>query len=135
MRGIADTGFLVALANRRDHHHVWARDLLPRLKTPLLSCESVLSETAFHLSSSKVAMEMIKHGLVTVEFELSREWDRLLALSRQFEDQSPDLADLCVIRLSEINPKHSVLTVDAAHFRIFRRNVREKIPFLSPPDL
>jgi len=32
------------------------------------------------------------------------------------------------------NPDHVVATIDAAHFRVYRRNKREAIPFLSPPD-
>jgi predicted nucleic acid-binding protein len=53
-------------------------------------------------------------------------------LAEQFDDQSPDLADLCVIRLSEIYPMHKVLTVDGADFRIYRRNSREQIPVVCP---
>jgi len=34
--------------------------------------------------------------------------------------------------MSEIYPKHSVITVDA-DFRIYRRNKREVIPLISPP--
>ena len=45
----------------------------------------------------------------------------------------PDLADLCLIRMSEIYPKHSVITVDAEDFRVYRRNKREIIPMISPP--
>jgi predicted nucleic acid-binding protein len=51
LKAIADTGFLVAVANRRDQYHDWAVDLLSVLQTPLLTCEAVLSETAFHLVS------------------------------------------------------------------------------------
>jgi predicted nucleic acid-binding protein len=49
MKGIADTGFLVAFANRTDTHHDWAVSLAAQLSEPLLTCEPVLAETAFHL--------------------------------------------------------------------------------------
>ena len=135
MKAIADTGFLVALANRRDYHHAWAAKLLPRLAPPLLTCESVLSETAFHLGSSKVTLAMVQEGLVSVHWEFAQEWRSLQKLALQFKEQEPDLADLCVIRLSELNPKHTVLTVDAGHFRVFRRNIRERIPAIFPPGM
>ncbi len=135
MRAIADTGFLVALANRRDHHHAWAANLLPRLETPLLTCEAVLSETAFHLGSSMLALSMVREGLVAVDWVFAREWRFLHMLADQFNDQDPDLADLCVIRLSELHPRHTVLTVDAGHFRVFRRNNRDRIPAIFPPGL
>ena len=50
MKGIADTGFIVAFGNRGDHHHVWAVDLAKTLTEPLLTCEAVLAEAAFHLA-------------------------------------------------------------------------------------
>ncbi|MBA3831397.1 MAG: hypothetical protein H0X34_05825 [Chthoniobacterales bacterium] len=33
-----------------------------------------------------------------------------------YQDRQPDLADLCLVRMSELYPKHSVITVDAADF-------------------
>jgi predicted nucleic acid-binding protein len=134
VKGIADTGFLVALANRRDAHHGWAAALLPRFEPPLLTCEAVLSETAFHLGSSELALSMVSDGLVRVELDFRKEWKSIQALAARFADQAPDLADLCILRLSELNSDHTVLTVDASHFRVFRRNKRERIPALFPPE-
>ena len=132
MKAIADTGFLVAIANSRDQYHDWAVGLLGSLQTPLLTCEAVLSETAFHLQSSRTALLMVESGLVRIAINPEREWPELLRLAEQFDDQSPDLADLCVIRLSEIYPMHKVLTVDGSDFRIYRRNSREQIPVVCP---
>jgi predicted nucleic acid-binding protein len=49
MKGIADTGFLVAFASSGDAHHSWALELAAHVREPLLTCEAVLSEAAFHL--------------------------------------------------------------------------------------
>src|SRR5690242_8557029 len=49
MTGIADTGFLVAFANRNDRHHGWAVEIAKGVTDPLLTCDAVLAETAFHL--------------------------------------------------------------------------------------
>lgn len=135
MKAIADTGFLVALANRRDRHHGWAKNLLSSLEPPLLTCDAVLSETAFHLGSSQLALSMVREGLVEVDWDFAREWRALEKLADQFADQDPDLADICVIRLSELHPERTVLTVDARHFRVFRRNTRERIPSVFPPGM
>ena len=51
MNGIADTGYLVALANSRDGHHAWAMRVSEQVTEPLLTCEPVLAETAFHLGN------------------------------------------------------------------------------------
>ena len=124
----------MALANRRDQYHDWAVNLLAKLQTPLLTSEAVLSETAFHLQSSRTALLMLESGLVRIAMNPEREWSELLRLAEQFDDQHPDLADLCVIRLSEIYPTHKVLTVDGSDFRVYRRNSREQIPVVCPAD-
>jgi hypothetical protein len=36
--------------------------------------------------------------------------------------------------MSELFPRHSVITIDRTDFRVYRRNKREAIPILSPPE-
>ncbi len=69
MKGIADTGFLVAFANRNDLCHDWATDVASRVTEPLLMCEAVLAETAFHLCDVQVVLAMVEDGLVVVAFD------------------------------------------------------------------
>jgi predicted nucleic acid-binding protein len=133
MKGIADTGFLVAFANRRDRHHAWAVALAERVEAPVLTCEAVLAEAAFHLQSSEIVLAMLAGGLVKLSFNGSEHVAQLVSLARHYADRSPDLADLCLIRMSEIYPLHSVLTVDRKDFAVYRRNRRETIPTLCPP--
>ena len=132
MRGIADTGFLVAFANARDLHHAWALDVAEQVTEPLLTCEPVLAEAAFHLADAGLVLEMISEGLIRVAFFCNDHLAHLAALAKRYKDRKPDLADLCLIRMSELYPKHSVITVDE-DFRVYRRNKREVIPLISPP--
>jgi hypothetical protein len=44
-----------------------------------------------------------------------------------------DLTDLCLIRMSEMSPRHTIITVDESDFRVYRRNKREAISLLCPP--
>jgi hypothetical protein len=37
--------------------------------------------------------------------------------------------------MSELYPRHTVITVDEIDFRVFRRNKREAIPILCPPKV
>jgi predicted nucleic acid-binding protein len=69
LKGIADTGFLVAFANANDKHHLWAAQLAAGVTEPLLTCEAVIAETAFYLESSAVALAMINEGLVALAFD------------------------------------------------------------------
>jgi len=134
LNGIADTGFLVAFANRGDRHHDWAVGVAERVSAPLLTCEAVLAETAFHLRSAAVTLAMIREGLVEIDFDCGEQLPQLAALAKRYADRQPDLADLCLIRMSELHPRHSVITVDRADFRVFRRNKREIIPLVCPPE-
>ena len=53
MNAIADTGFLVAFRNARDAHHAWAVGIAENITEPLLTCEAVLAETAYHLDAMR----------------------------------------------------------------------------------
>jgi predicted nucleic acid-binding protein len=134
MNGIADTGFLVAFANRGDAHHDWAVGVARQIDEPLLTCEAVLAESAFHLQNVAIVLRMITDGLVTVAFEVEDHLPQLASLAKRYHDRTPDLADLCLIRMSELYPRHSVITVDRNDFRIYRRNKREVIPLIHPPE-
>ena len=134
MKGIADTGLLLAFANRSDAHHDWAVGIAERVTEPLLTCEAVLAETAFHLQNVSLTLAMVSEGLVSIAFACEDHLPQLAALAKRYADRSPDLADLCLIRMSELFPRHSVITVDRTDFRVFRRNKRETIPLISPPE-
>jgi len=134
VKGIADTGMLVAFANRMDRHHSWAVGVAERVTEPLLTCEAVLAETAFHLRSVAIVLAMLRDGLVSLAFDVNDHLVQLNALAERYADREPDLADLCLIRMSELHPRHSVITVDRGDFRVYRRNKREAIPLICPPD-
>jgi len=134
VKGIADTGFLVAFANANDKHHSWAVQLATGITEPLLTCEAVLAETAFHLESSSVALAMVNDGLVALAFDCREHLVQLSRLADRYADRKPDLADLCLVRMSELFPKYSVITIDRTDFRVYRRNKRETIPILCPPE-
>jgi uncharacterized protein len=134
LKGIADTGFLVAFANANDKHHRWAAQLATEVTEPLLTCEAVIAETAFHLESAAVALAMINEGLVALAFDCREHLVQLARMADRFLDQKPDLADLCLVRMSELFPRHSVITIDRKDFQVYRRNKREAIPLLFPPE-
>jgi predicted nucleic acid-binding protein len=133
--GIADTGFLVAFANRTDRHHDWAVEVASRIDRALLTCDAVLAETAFHLGNVSLVIAMVREGLVRPKLIISDHLTRLAELAKRYSDRKPDLADLCLIRLSELNPSLAVITTDVRDFRVYRRGRREIIPLLHPPQV
>lgn len=133
MRGIADTGFVVAFASREDRHHQWAVDVAKDITEPLLTCEAVLAESAFHLGSVARVLALVDDDMLLLAFDCNRNLARLAELADRYQDREPDFADLCLIRMSELFPRHAVITTDENDFRVYRRNKRELITVLCPP--
>jgi predicted nucleic acid-binding protein len=132
MKGIADTGFVVAFLNARDTHHAWALDLAEQVTTPLITCEAVLTEAAYLLNQPALVLETLSSGLLALDFDLNANREQLVVLAERFSDQSPDLCDLCVVRMSELHPEHSVLTTDRKDFSVYRRNRNQVIRTIFP---
>jgi uncharacterized protein len=135
MKAIADTGLIVAFGNRNDRLHSWAMEIAKTITEPLLTCEAVLAEAAHHLRSVSYVLSLVQDGMLTIAFHLSKHQERLTQLAERYRDRQPDLADLCLICLSEMFPRHTVITVDEEDFRVYRRNNREAIPVLCPPRI
>jgi len=135
MRAIADTGFVVAFGNRRDRYHRWALEIAQRVTEPLLTCDAVLAESAFHLGSANLVLEFVQDGLLKPSFIALDHIPRLQELAARYADRSPDFADLCLIRMSELFRTHPVITTDVGDFKIYRRDRRDAIPVIVPADL
>ena len=135
MRAIADTGFIVAFVNRDDQDHDWASEIGRgvSIADPLLTCEAVLAEAAFQVESASRVIALLQDGFLTIAFDLAENIAEVQALAERYRDRHPDLADLCLIRMSELNGNLPVLTVDEKDFRVYRRNGRDVIPIVCPP--
>lgn len=133
MKGIADTGLLVAFVSRDDAYHDWAVGVAEQLDEPLLTCEPVLAEAAFHLRNCRTVFCLLDQGIITLAFDCNDHLAQLDSLAKRYADRRPDLADLCLIRMSELFPNHPVVTLDWEDFRVYRRNKREIIPLICPP--
>ena len=75
---------------------------------------------------------MLRSGVLKLSFRLEEHQERIFELGVAYADRKPDLADLCVVRMSELFKTSSVLTVDRDDFEVYRRFRGERIPFLAP---
>ncbi len=132
MTYLLDAGPLIAALVKADQHHAWARDVLPTLKRPFMSCPEVLAEAAAMTGRPDIIVEMVKAGEIILAFRLEDHAAAVLNLLRKYSDQQMDLADACMVRMSELHRDCIVVTVDS-DFRVYRRNGRETIPLLGPP--
>lgn len=136
-RILVDTGPLVALLNRRDHHHAWVKAQLRTMAPPLDTCEAVLSETCYLLrqvpGGPEAVLELITKGLVSVSFSLQDEAKVIQRLIQRYTDVPMDLADACMVRLAELHEPSVIFTLDS-DFRIYRKHGRTVLPILLPDD-
>ena len=137
-RIVVDTGPLVALLSRADQYQEWARREFERLSPPVFTCEAVLSEAQLLLQARggnpAAVLEMVQRGMLSVSFDLNDQVERLLQLQRAYSNVPMSLADACLVRMTELHDRSRVMTTDS-DFRIFRRNRRQLIPLLAPPDI
>ena len=132
---ILDTGPLVAYLDADEHHHAWAIERFRELPPKFLTCEPVLTEACYLLGFDPRVMEQLdrffENGWLTIPFQFTAERQPVMALMRKYHSVPMSLADACLVRLAEMNPETSVLTLDR-HFRIYRKNGRERIRSIMP---
>lgn len=58
----------------------------------------------------------------------------MLALVTKYADQPMDLADACVVRMSELSTRCKVWTVDRTDFTAYRRHGRQPVPCEFRPE-
>jgi hypothetical protein len=75
---------------------------------------------------------LLERGVLRIEFDLRGHWPRLQTLMARYN--RIDLADACIVAMTEQHRKARVLTVDRRDFSTYRRNDRQVIDFVAPPD-
>jgi len=130
---LVDASFFVALLSRGDKYHDWATAAAERFPPPWRTCDAALSE-AFHLLSapgSRALHQLLERGAVVPAFDLGDNLEPVLRLLAKYEDQAASLADVCLVRMSEIASAPMLLTADS-DFRVYRRHGRQVVPCTTP---
>jgi len=132
MEKIADSGLIIAALDKSDRYYVWAKKVLETETPPWLVCESVLVEVCASIGTAEPVLQMLHLGDLEIKFSLHENTPEVLALIRKYRDQRMDLADACVVRMSELLEGPIVYTVDKTDFSVYRRNSRQRIPCAFP---
>jgi predicted nucleic acid-binding protein len=135
---IADTGFWLALANRRDRNHAVARRALQAVREPLVTTWPVLTETS-HLILARLGtdallrfMESAGRGAFQL-FELTpRHFPRMHTLMEKYRDLPMDLADASLVVLAEESGSGRILSTDRRDFGAYRWKNRRPFKNLLP---
>ena len=133
MKYILDAGPLIAALNSRDEYHDWAAETFERLGPPFYSCAEAMAEAAALTGQPVAIVEMIGAREVVLAFDLSEQTTAIIALLKKYRDRRMDLADACIVRMSELMHDCRVITLDRADFTVYRRNGRDLIPIIAPP--
>jgi uncharacterized protein len=132
---ILDTGPLVALLNRGDQFHGWAKTQFGVLTPPVLTCEAVIAE-AWHLLwhlpvGQQAILKLIQQDLIEVRFALVVELPAVMKLTARYANIPMSLADACLVRMAELHADSLVMTLDG-DFAVYRKHGRQVIPLISP---
>ncbi len=135
MTTLIDTGPIVALFNKRDQYHRWARSRIAQLQRPFYACEAVLTEAFFLLQDVPVGnqrlISLIDSGRLDLSFSYADHLERVNDLMRTYENIPMSFADACLVRMAEIHRSSRVFTTDD-DFRIYRKHGDAPINVLMP---
>jgi predicted nucleic acid-binding protein len=123
---LADTGFWLALANRRDEHHARALAALAKHPGPFITTWPVLTETC-HLLSSRLGVDAeiafvrsAALGAFEIFALLPAHLPRVEALMHKYRSLPMDLADASLVLLAEESGTGDILSTDARDFGAYR---------------
>lgn len=132
---ILDTGPLVAYFRKSDQFHQWAITQWSQVNLPVLTCDTVISETCFLLRDSpnvqRAILELIESKAIAIDFNLQREAFNVRQLMKRYESVPMSFADACLVRMSEKWVNSAVFTLDS-DFSIYRRDRNNLIPLIAP---
>lgn len=128
---IADTGFWLALANRRDRYHAVAKKALATINEPLVTTWPVLTETChllLHHLGSQAQQKLIKsYSIGAYEiFDLTRDHaSDIQKYIKKYADLPMDLADASLVILAEHLGHGRILSTDQRDFKTYRWKQRK----------
>ena len=134
MQAVADTGLLKALLDRNDPYHPWAVEAFPK-HAPWTTCEAVLTEAAHLTGAPRKVMELVARGDLQVRFAAESEAERLLELPGKYQDCKMDLADACLVRMTELDRAAVVFTLDRVDFTVYRKHGSQPVPCVFPVEI
>ena len=103
------------------------RALLGKCFIAMLTSAANLQEAGWLLKNHSIILRMVRDGDLAPVLDFEEESLRLHVLASH-DHPRMDIADAAIVRLSEIYPHHTILTVDREDFTIYRRNQTQTLP-------
>ena len=120
-RLLADTGPLVALANRRERRHADAAEFFRRFDGALVTTLAVLTEVCALLPRHRAALFLrsVERSNFTLVHVPEQELPSIAALMEKYSDRPMDFADASLIWLGDALDIADIATLDGG-FHIYR---------------
>ncbi len=118
---ILDSSPLVAYFNLSETYHEWC----------VRQFDSIKHLIASRGGDAGRIFEFLRDGIIQVPFQLAPEAESVASLMRRYADLPMDLADACLVRMTEKKHDVRVFTLDR-DFKIYRRHGRQVIPLIFP---
>jgi len=124
VRGLIDTGAILALLKVEDRWHERCREALEALPLPLATSAAVCTET-FHLLGPQpqavaAAWGFLRSGAVRVLPIADADSADLERLMKRYADRPMDFADATLVWLAERESLKTILTIDFDDFETYR---------------
>jgi hypothetical protein len=130
MKNIIDTGPLVYRFDKSESSIArWSRLLFRTHEPPFYTCEAVLTEAAY-MTSPELIARLVKDGDLVADFSVQEEIEHVHRLLAHYPGM--DLADACLVRMSELAPDCRIFTIDRQDFSVYRRFRNKVIPAVFP---
>ena len=133
---VVDTGPLIAIFRKSDHHHEACSFELRNTSLPLVTCWPVITEAAYLLRREPAAVKELLEWPTTGMLKLVHLPDTAAPQIARFLEryQQADLADAAVMYLAEDQGTDTIFTLDRRHFGVYRFS-DGKPPMLLPEEL
>lgn len=122
-QGLADTGALLALLDRRDRWHARCARAFAGLRLPLATSAAVLAEL-FHLlddpTETATAWRFLRSGAFMVLPIGDPDLRELEALMHRYSDRPMDFADATLVHLARRENLTTIFTIDHNDFETYR---------------
>jgi predicted nucleic acid-binding protein len=128
---------LVAFFDRSDADHEWTKEQWAQAPVPMLTCEPVLAEAVYLLREhaglpGEKVLALFERKVIDAPFSLEANAGPVAHLLEKYNDQGMQLAEACLVRMSELKHNCRVFTLDKQEFQVYRRFERQVIPLVAP---
>ena len=137
---LTDTGFWLALFNKRDKHHQSAITFMTSNHEELITTWPVMTETCYMLGrelgvqSQIKFLQLIQSNLVSIATIGNNDLNRIEQLILKYADLPMDLADSSLVILAEALGHGRILSTDQRDFRTYRWKNHQPFENLLLPE-